>query len=283
MMAAPSNVGIYRNNGTPFVEYGVQWHTAQDNGTASSTDNNLYFDEMRNAYNRSARNIFIQNDTSFNNIYYYGSTSDTITITATSGGSWTTSDCGVWYSEDFNFKTLKPKDAKDKLREIIRERQAPAVYVRNKEGIWVPDRTPLKDGIDERERRARETLKTIIGEKKFRHYLKHGFVSVRNPESGRVYQMFPGHGLTFVYEDGELTERLCIYLGGGGDYAPTDSLIVQYLMALDDEEELWALANKHGSRISRPKRIIKLEETKNYNKSLSDLFKQFKDEEKVAA
>jgi hypothetical protein len=109
---------------------------------------------------------------------------------------------------------------------------------------------------DVRETRARETLLRVLGEDKFKRFLKHGFVSVR-AKSGLVYQIFPGHGITNVYEDGEKVERLCVVLRG--NFPPTDSLIMRYLLILNDERDFRSHAIKHTVYKKRPeeKAVIK--------------------------
>jgi len=74
--------------------------------------------------------------------------------------------------------------------------------------------------------------------------LRDGFVTARNSQSGRVYQIYPGYGKVHVYEHGKLTERLCVHLTHG--FTDSDHTIVRFLMCLNNEARLWALANKHG-------------------------------------
>ena len=83
----------------------------------------------------------------------------------------------------------------------------------------------------------------MIGAVAFRKYLKHGCVSVQ-AKSGLVYQMRTGHGLTSVYKNGELTDKLCVVLSGG--YAPTDETIMRYVMIQTDEAGFRAKAIKHS-------------------------------------
>jgi len=141
----------------------------------------------------------------------------------------------------------KNKSPQDRLKDIIASRQAPAFH-RQRRNAWdrwgSPYHMPLDMVKDVKELRARETLRSVIGENKYKSFLKKGFVSVQNPKSKRIYQIYPGHDLTFVYEKGIMIERLCVHLRQG--FPPTDSLIVRYLMAINNEEQLWKLANKHG-------------------------------------
>jgi hypothetical protein len=92
--------------------------------------------------------------------------------------------------------------------------------------------------------RARETLRLCLGEEKFRSFIKNGFVTARG-KSGLVYQIFPGHGITAVYKNGQMVERLCVVFRG--DFPPADSLIMRFLLILNDEDEFRSHAIKHGT------------------------------------
>jgi hypothetical protein len=152
-----------------------------------------------------------------------------------------------------------PKTPQERMREIIKSRISPAVHVRN---------NPLSHTECERETRARETLKRVVGEAQFRRFLSKGFVTAKG-KSGKVYQIFPGHGITKVYYGGKMIERLCVVLPGS--FPPTDSVIVRYLLAINNEQMLWSKGIKHGViSIYRRRR----EETK--NESLTDLFQKLK-------
>jgi len=123
------------------------------------------------------------------------------------------------------------------LKEIIRSRRTPLVIVRRK---------PLQRAVDIREECARTTLRRVIGDEQFRKLLSKGFITVRAP-SGKVYQIFPAHGITNVYENGKQIESLCVVLKAG--FPPTDSIIMRYLMILNNEEEFRSKAVKHGVSI----------------------------------
>ena len=97
----------------------------------------------------------------------------------------------------------------------------------------------MRDAGDIREQRARATLRRVVGDAKFRSFLKTGFVTVQGP-SGLTYQIFPGHGITRVFDHGKPVERLCVVLRG--DFAPTDSVITRFLMLLNDEAQFRSLA-----------------------------------------
>ena len=122
-----------------------------------------------------------------------------------------------------------------RLRQMIRERCAPAI---------LGTRKGLPSACDPREQRSRETLRSIVGDTRYRCFLRHGFVSVRNPISQRVYQIFTGHRETVVYEHGKQICRLCVVLPA--EFAPTDSVITRYLLALNNEDRLWQLANRRA-------------------------------------
>lgn len=119
----------------------------------------------------------------------------------------------------------------DRFRQILQRRQGPAI---------ISSRTPAKITSDIREMRARETLHRLLGDDKFRRFLRNGFVSVCG-KSGKTYQIYPGHGMTIVYDRGVPIEKLCVVLRG--DFTPTDSLITRYVMILHDELHFRGLAN----------------------------------------
>ncbi len=138
--------------------------------------------------------------------------------------------CWAYGSDDSFVRHLTPQQ---KLKEILQKRQAPLVIVSHKTMVRTSDL---------REIRARETLRRVLGDEKFRSFIKKGFVSVR-AKSGLVYQIFPAHGVTAVYRDGEMIERLCVVLRG--KFPPTDSLIMRYLLILNDERDFRKYALKH--------------------------------------
>ncbi len=139
-----------------------------------------------------------------------------------------------WYDYNAYYLTQICKSPQEKLKDILKERLSPRIITRKH----------LDRSTDVREERARDTLKRLIGDNKYRLFVKHGFVSVKQPKSGKVYQIFPGHGITQVYKDGQMIERLCVVLKG--NFPPTDSVIVRYLMILNNEEEFSKLAVKHS-------------------------------------
>lgn len=166
-------------------------------------------------------------------------------------------------------KTLSPEDQKiydekmirDRMQKIIQNRYSPAIIIHNSK------RQPLSLPADIREQRARETLKRVVGDIKFSNFLRNGFISVK-AKSGLIYQIFPGHGITSIYDQGKMTERLCVVLQG--DFPPTDSLIMRYLLILNNEQQFRSLAIKHSVH-SQPIAIAKQEV-----KSLSEIYKDLK-------
>lgn len=127
----------------------------------------------------------------------------------------------------------QPKTMAERIKEVIAFRNAPA-FIRNRKALDRPS--------DIREVRARETLCRVIGEEKYRRFLVQGHVTAR-AKSGLVYQIFPGQGITNVYDKGKKVERLCVVLRG--DFPPTDSLIMRYLMILNNEENFRSYAIQH--------------------------------------
>lgn len=159
----------------------------------------------------------------------------TETTTTTAYRSITTnySTCAFATWQDWPCVKQTPQE---RLREIIRSRLAPKVH---------SARTAAPRKIDAREMAARDTLRKVIGETQFRNFLKHGFISVRG-KSGKVYQLFTGHDRTRVWLNGQLVEELCVILKG--QFPPTDTLIVRYLMVINNEEQFRALANVSPGR-----------------------------------
>ena len=88
------------------------------------------------------------------------------------------------------------------------------------------------------------------------------------PISGLSYQIFPAHGITNVYCDGLQVERLCVVLRG--DFPPTDSLIMRYLVILNDENRFRGYAIKHNVFQKQPQVIT------GDQRSLSEIFKGLK-------
>lgn len=145
------------------------------------------------------------------------------------------------------------------LKDLIRKRIAPRIYTHA---------TPLGFTKDLREIRARETLHRVLGEEKYKAFLRKGFISVM-AKSGLVYQIFPGHGITKVYNRGVMIDRYCVVLQG--NFPPTDSIIMRYLLLLNNEEQFKSFAVKHGTEY-HPSDI----EIPQDNRSLLEIFKEYK-------
>jgi hypothetical protein len=175
----------------------------------------------------------------------------------------TDSNCLTTYKIDWNDYIQSALDPKSRLKLILRERRAPAIRA---------TRFGLTRTSCPREQRARETLKLVVGDEAYQRFLRSGFVVARNSSSGRVYQIFPGHQFTRVYENGQCIEQLCVVLKG--NFPPTDALIVRYLMALNNEARLWQLANKQGALLSRGKANIVV--VGKPTRTLPELFSEFK-------
>ena len=120
----------------------------------------------------------------------------------------------------------------ENIRRMIKARMSPAVHRR---------RTSLSAAMDIREERARRTLCRVIGEQAFKKFLRDGFITVV-PKSGLTYRIYPGRGITIVYDRGIIVDRLCVVLQG--DFPPTDSLLMRYLLILNDEGEFSKYAIK---------------------------------------
>jgi hypothetical protein len=160
-----------------------------------------------------------------------------------------------------------PVPASHRLREIIAQRHAPLIIATRK-ALIVSD--------DIREQRARETLRRVIGDDKYFNFLKSGFVSVR-ANSGLIYQIFPGHGITCVFDKGIMVERLCVVLQG--NFPATDSVIMRYLLILNNEDQFRKFAIKHSvmDRKKERERTLQLNQQKSrLDETLADIYKSLK-------
>ena len=153
------------------------------------------------------------------------------------------------------------KTPQERLREMIQSRQAPAIHV---------SRKALNPVANIEEMRARDMLRRVIGHDKFRDFMRNGFVSVQ-AKSGKMYQIFPGHDITNVFLNGEKIERLCVVLRG--QFPPTDSLIMRYLLILNDEQDFRSYAVQHKVYPSAVARVTLPAEPL---KSLPELFRGLK-------
>jgi hypothetical protein len=105
------------------------------------------------------------------------------------------------------------------------------------------------------EERARQLLRRFIGNDRFLRYMRDGFIVFR-AASGKDYQIFPGHGVTQVWEKGVVVERLCLVMKGG-KLPPTDSVIMRMLFLEHDEEDFRERSIKHSIPVqANPRRAL---------------------------
>tara|TARA_Y100000034_G_scaffold6762_1_gene7461 strand:- start:14868 stop:15641 length:774 start_codon:yes stop_codon:yes gene_type:complete len=254
---------------------------------AALYDDSIYKYKQYNQYKtiNCGTGDWISYDNKNNYIIDYGTSAatDTSTIIELYNTTATSDTCTTWGSykwhdpwaentygwKNSSCEWVTPKKSPEtKLKEIIAARQAPVVHTRER---WRLHRS-TQQCPNEREARARQTLRRVIGDEKFKGFLRNGFVTVRNPKSGKSYQIFPGHGITCVFENGEMTERLCVVLNG--DFPPTDSIIMRYLMILNNEEQFRSIAINHAINhavTQRQKKIVTPDE-----RSLSEIFRELK-------
>lgn len=132
----------------------------------------------------------------------------------------------------------------ERMRQMIQARMAPAFH---------RSRTSLSIAMDVREERARQTLRRIIGDQAFKKFMRDGFITVV-PKSGLTYRIYPGSGMTEVYDRGIMVDRLCVVLQG--EFPPTDSILMRYLLILNDEGEFSRYAIKHYVSQSRSTKLV---------------------------
>ena len=167
---------------------------------------------------------------------------ENIIMNNSSANSISSTNC-KWFSNDYLTTTDgwyilrtggycdKPLTPAERMRQVMKGRLGPTIIIARK---------PVLSASEMREVRARTTLRRILGEDKFRAFLRNGFISVR-AKSGLIYQIFPGHGQTVVIDKGRKVEKLCVVLQGG--FSPTDEIIMRYLLILNDETNFRAYAN----------------------------------------
>lgn len=137
-------------------------------------------------------------------------------------------------------------------------------------GRWMPDVTNYSRKHDnrnwftndpvKRELTARETLLKLLGREKYDECLQKGRLHVK-AKSGKIYVIKPGYSFVNVYERGKLLGNICIQLSG--DWPETDSLIMRYLLLLNDEERLydqgvWTKAGEDPSFFDRDSGEVEL-------------------------
>lgn len=239
------------------------------NGTAATYIPNMMQTEVQVLYANNTNAIGVGTGGYVNvNIRYqdgstyttsgYASSADTTGITYRLGTLQNATGCptlNIWYGpSSYQAKILTPLEL---IKQEIRMRLAPRIYTHAK---------PLGFTKDIREVRARETLHRVLGDDKYKSFLCKGFISVM-AKSGLVYQIFPGHDFTKVYNRGIMIDRYCVVLTG--NFPPTDSLIMRYLMILNNEAQFKSLANRHG--VLKPE-VVEVKE----QRSLLEMFKEYK-------
>jgi len=166
-----------------------------------------------------------------------------------------------WYGKNEVRPEVRP--ISDFIKEIIQKRQAPNIIVRH---------SSLRRTTDIREIRARQTLKRLIGENAFEKYIVRGFITFKG-ESGRTYQIFPGHGKVAVWQKGVQIEQLCVILTG--DFPPTDSVIMRLLLIQESEDRFKKFANvfpAYAPGLNRKAHV----EVSNQRLSLPEIFADLK-------
>jgi len=97
------------------------------------------------------------------------------------------------------------------------------------------------------EKIALETLRDMITEQEFRHYLRYGFLTVRG-SSGRVYQIPRDGHHTKIWERGKLVEEVCVRIKDK-QIPPTDNVIAFKVMVETNEEMFKALGNVYKNNL----------------------------------
>jgi hypothetical protein len=90
--------------------------------------------------------------------------------------------------------------------------------------------------------RGHELLRNFLGEAEYAQLMERGYLEVASPHhSDRTYRIPLSDGLVQVYDQGELTKRLCLQ---PTEYLPrSDVVILHTLMITGDEHEYLARAN----------------------------------------
>ena len=129
-----------------------------------------------------------------------------------------------------------PKEVKrDALRIKIRSGMKPA---------FSANCLPRPSSVEEE--RARKLLLSLVGEERYRSYLRRGFV-IEQGKSGLKYKIKPGHSMVEVIhpkKDGKFFKfrSLCIQPKVAG-LPPTDAAIMRLLLVRNDEFAMQKLSN----------------------------------------
>ena len=241
------------------------------NSYESEYDNNtsygLYQIESNGIYNKTFKK--------YNNWSSWGSAASTTTNVqypylevSTTGNNYKWLKCYYGVTNDGWVQYQAPEPSpQEKLRKAIRERLSPAIHIA---------RHPLTKS-EEREIRARETLRRMVGADQYQRYLRQGFITIRSKVTGLTYQLY-GQGGVKVWKNGQKIESWCVLLTGG--VPSTDQLIMRYLLVVNNPEKLRKMANV--TNYGQAAQIASnLQPTPSLTKSLSELFRSWK-EQKVA-
>ena len=169
----------------------------------------------------------------------------------------------IYWTADYVMQGISPAE---QLKQIMQERQAPRIITSKS----------IARTSDIREVRARETLRRVLGLKNFGTFMTRGFVSIK-AKSGLMYQIFPGHGITNVYNKGKKIETLCVVLTR--NFAATDSLIMRYLLILNNEDRFRSLAVRHAvgnGNITFSNSGVYCVTQQREDKSLAQIYKEIK-------
>lgn len=184
------------------------------------------------AYTRTQSNLYTTisylSDSLYNFVYDQTSTASSQSFLCDSTQTWMNS----WSDRSLIWTIQTPSE---RMREILRSRSAPTIHRGNR-------RRALSTNIDAREARARSTLRNMLSDSFFRKFLRDGFITVVS-KSGLTYRIYPGSGITEVYDRGIMVETMCVVLKG--NFSPTDELIMRYLLILNDEGEFSKYAVRH--------------------------------------
>jgi len=194
--------------------------------------------------------VYILDNTAKNDIYYGSINNGSTTISINGDHLFDHYKTSTAATNDYiTLITSKPLTKEEKIRQQLRQKLMPQLLFR---------RFGVGKSSKDSEKKAREALRAIIGDIRFRRYLKHGFITIKG-QSGLIYQVFPGTTMTRVWKEGKPLEKLCVVFCDSS-VPPTDSVIMRLLMILDSEEEFRKQAhtftfNKTEARQPIPNRI----------------------------
>lgn len=103
---------------------------------------------------------------------------------------------------------------------------------------------PIKD-INNSEWTAIETLREMITEVQYRRYIKDGFILVKGPQSGLVYQIFRNNTHTKIWDKGKIIKEVCVRIKDQ-KIPPTDSVIAFKSIIETNEFEFQKMGNVYN-------------------------------------